>query len=82
MVMDDEGTTWSIFHEMTRWYAPPFQPSAACVPPSSAVPSSMLPLIHQPTVDIEMVPVGAAVPQASRSSAPKWKPQSNPMSRL
>jgi hypothetical protein len=23
MVDDDEGTIWSIFHKMTRWYAPP-----------------------------------------------------------
>jgi hypothetical protein len=40
----------------------------------SAVPSSTLPLICQPTGDVEMVPVGAAAPQASGSSAPKQKP--------
>jgi hypothetical protein len=78
MVDDDESTTQSIFHKMTRWYAPPLQPSAARVPPSLVVLSSTLPPIHQPTVDIEMAPVGAAAPQASGSSAPKRKPQSDP----
>jgi hypothetical protein len=66
-----------IFHEMTRWYAPPLQPSAARAPPLLAVLSSMLPPICQPTVDVKMAPVGAAAPRASRSSAPKQKPQSN-----
>jgi hypothetical protein len=77
-VVDDEGTTQSIFHKMTRWYAPPLQPSAACAPPLLVVPSSTLPLICQPTVDIKMAPVGAAAPQASRSSVPGRKPQSDP----
>jgi hypothetical protein len=78
MVINNEGTTQSIFHKMTRWYAPSLQPPAAHAPPSSVVLSSTLPPIHQPTVDIEMVPIGAAAPRASRSSAPKQKPQSNP----
>jgi hypothetical protein len=77
-VIDNEGTTWSIFHKMTRWYAPPLQSSAARVPPSLVVPSSTLPLICQPNVDIEMAPVGAVAPLASGSSAHKWKPQSDP----
>jgi hypothetical protein len=78
MVDNNEGTTWSIFHKMTRWYAPPLQPSAAHVPPSSVVPSSMLPPIRQPTVDVEMAPVGVVAPVAPRSSAPKRKPQADP----
>jgi hypothetical protein len=78
MVVDDEGTTQSIFHKMTRWYAPPLQPSAAYAPPLLVVLSSMLPPICQPTVDIEMAPIGAAAPRASRSSAPQQKPQSDP----
>jgi hypothetical protein len=36
-VIDNKGTTQSIFHKMTRWYTPPLQPSAACAPPSLAV---------------------------------------------
>jgi hypothetical protein len=78
MVIDDKGTTQSIFHEMTRWYAPPLQPSAAHEPPLLAVLSSTLPPIHQPTADVEMAPVGVAAPQVSGSSASRQKPQSDP----